>query len=113
MNLFKLFYRSGRQDIVRGLLVENVTPDAIVTGAAGGINKLLNGFDDKERIKDLASKANRVSKVALAVASAFEDGFITEAEAREIASAAGKITGDILTQEKISDLIEAIVAKVP
>lgn len=113
MNLFKLFYRSGRQDIVRGLLVENVTPDALVTGASGGINKLLNGFEDKDRIKDLAAKANRISKVALAVASAFEDGYISEAEALEIASAAGKITGDILTDEKISELIEAIVAKVP
>lgn len=112
MNLLKLITRSGRRDIVRGLLKEYVTPANAATCGACGINALLGRINDKVKLGAVALNLEQGAILIAEISAAIKDGEVSAGEAEVITEKTTALLGVAITQERVDALIERIVEKV-
>jgi len=120
--LIKCVTQSGRRALVRELLEEELTKDALVSGACKaatkGINEGVNKIEDKSKLgtvhTGLTCLHNSVGAVLAATDPTSEDGVkISERETQKIVGDVGTSVCAIVDDEAVSKLREYIVSKVP
>ena len=112
MNLLKLITRTGRRDIVRGLLKEYVTPANAAMCGVHGVNALLGRINDKEKLGAVALNLEQGANLVAEISAAIKDGEVTAEEAGVITEKTTALLGAAITQETVDALIERIVEKV-
>ena len=113
MNWLKLITRKGRQETVRGILKENVTPEAAARYGAQAVNALLGRINDKERLGAVALNLEQGAGLIADISGAIKDGCVTADEAARISERTQTLLGSTVDQAKVDALIEKIVAEVP
>lgn len=113
MKIWKMFTRSGRQEIVREILKDNITPETASRYGAQGVNALLGKINDKEKLGTVALNLEQGASLVADISAAIKDGEVTPAEAENIAAKTQTLLGNVVDQSKVDALIECIVSKVP
>lgn len=112
MNLLKILIRSGRRDIVRGLLKEYVTPANAAMCGVHGVNALLGRINDKEKLGAVALNLEQGANLVAGISAAIKDGEVSADEAAAITEKTTALLGAAITQETVDALIERIVERV-
>lgn len=121
MNIFKLFTRSGRQDIVREMVKPYVTVDAIANYATDGVAKVLAAGAEKltdERCAQIAEGCRLGGNALIYLTGAVSpdgDGgkIVTDAEKVEIRTCLAGAVRSLVTQEGLDEILEKVIEKVP
>ena len=113
MNWLKLITKKGRQETVRGILTENVTPEAAARYGAQAVNALLGRINDKERLGAVALNLEQGAGLIADISGAIKDGGVSADEAARISERTQTLLGSTVDQAKVDALIEKIVAEVP
>lgn len=120
--LVKCVTQNGRRALVRELLEQELTKDALVSGACKavtkGINDGINKIEDKSKLgtvhTGLTCLHNSVGAVLVATDPTSEEGVkISERETNKIVGDVGTSVCAIVDDEAVGKLREYIVAKVP
>lgn len=117
----KLLTRSGRQELVRGLMKEYLTPEVVGGIAASAVAKVLDKSTAKvsdERCAQIAlgctTGCNALTHLAAAIDPNGEDGKSVSVGEREVISNDIKAAIPLLvSKEGLESACELVIAKVP
>lgn len=121
MNIFKIFTRGGRQDLVRDIIKEYATPETIAGYAADGVAKCLEAGAAKlsdERVNQISVGCEYGGRFCANLAKAVNpngDGGtqVTEEEKAAINEDITVVVEKFVTPEFLNGVVETIISKVP
>lgn len=116
MNWLKVLTKSGRQSLVRDAVKDYLTVHKVSELASEGVSALIArtcaGIPD-ERMQRICGNCRDGAALFAAIADAVADKVVTPEEAAEICMQTARLTGEIITQDRIDAILESIVARVP
>jgi len=116
MNWFKLITKNGRRDLVRQAAKEYLSVGKIAELTSQGVNALLEktcAGIDADKMAKVCGYCKDGASLFAEVSDAVADKQLTAQEVTDICAKVEALTGKIVTQERIDEIIEKIVEKVP
>lgn len=116
MNWLKVLTKTGRQSLVREAARAYLTREKVAELASDGVSRLLaqacEGIPEA-RMQKVCGYCRDGATLFAAVADAVADKVVTTDEAAEICAQVARLTGEVVTQERVDAVVENIVARVP